>query len=198
MRRYIPEEPVTFADWVDDDGMGNGPFKIVADDLARGRHLRTRLDGHRRAGAGPINFHINEGLCKLFFGVYLIMAFDPSILFNEGSRRLRRDAPGGVAAEPEFPAAVSNRLNVHIRFFDCMSGAMGQRAPDLAMAAGYGASPYFVFSGTDDHDSTSSSSSCCSAGCPAGRAGTASTGTRGGRCSARRRSSTPRRTTRCV
>ena len=26
---------------------------------------------------GSINFHIHEGLCKLFLGIYMIMAFDP-------------------------------------------------------------------------------------------------------------------------
>ena len=33
---------------------------------------------------GSINFHIHEGLCKLFLGIYMIMAFDPEILFNDG------------------------------------------------------------------------------------------------------------------
>ena len=25
---YLPQEPVSFEDWVDDDGRGNGPFKM--------------------------------------------------------------------------------------------------------------------------------------------------------------------------
>ncbi len=25
---YISDEPVTFEDWVDDDGLGNGPFRM--------------------------------------------------------------------------------------------------------------------------------------------------------------------------
>ena len=57
--------------------------------------------------------------------------------------------PEGSLLNPRFPAPLSNRLNVHTRFFDCQSGALGQRAPDLSMAAGYGTSPVFVFSGTD-------------------------------------------------
>ncbi len=31
-----------------------------------------------------------------------------------------------------------------------MSGALGQKAPELSMAAGYGTSPFFVFSGCDE------------------------------------------------
>ena len=32
---------------------------------------------------------------------------------------------------------------------ELMSGALGQKAPELSMAAGYGTSPFFVFSGYD-------------------------------------------------
>lgn len=74
------------------------------------------------------------------------------MLFNDGVHDVFEvTLPEGSLLNPRFPAAVSNRLNVHVRFFDCMSGALGQRAPELAMAAGYGASPYFVFSGIDEH-----------------------------------------------
>jgi N-methylhydantoinase B len=58
--------------------------------------------------------------------------------------------PEGSLLNPRFPAALSNRLNTHTRFFDCQSGALGQNNPALSMAAGYGTSPYFVFSGYDD------------------------------------------------
>jgi N-methylhydantoinase B len=152
VRRYIPEEKVTFADWVDDDGLGNGPFRIVLTLWREGDVCHVDWTGTDAQAPGSINFCINEGLCKLFFGIYLIMAFDPKVLFNDGVYDVFEvTLPEGSLLNPRFPAAVSNRLNVHVRFFDCMSGALGQRAPELAMAAGYGASPYFVFSGTDEH-----------------------------------------------
>ena len=100
---------------------------------------------------GSINFHIHEGLCKLFFGIYMIMAFDPEILFNDGIYDVFEvTLPEGSLLNPKFPAPLSNRLNVHTRLFDCISGALGQKAPELSMAAGYGTSPFFVFSGYDD------------------------------------------------
>ncbi len=100
---------------------------------------------------GSINFHIHEGLCKLFLGIYMIMAFDPAILFNDGIYDVFEvTLPEGSLLNPKFPAPLSNRLNVHTRLFDCMSGALGQNAPELSMAAGYGTSPFFVFSGYDD------------------------------------------------
>ena len=150
---YIPEEPVSFTDYVDDDGRGHGPFKMTLSIYRRGGTAVFDWTGTDAQAEGPINFHIHEGLCKLFFGVYMIMAFDPSILFNEGFYDLFEVVlPEGSLLNPRFPAALSNRLNTHTRFFDCQAGALGQRAPHLSMAAGYGTSPHFIFTGTDRND----------------------------------------------
>jgi N-methylhydantoinase B len=151
IRRYIPEEPVTFTDWVDDDGLGNGPFKMVLTLWREGDVCHADWTGTADQAPGSINFHIHEGLCKLFFGIYMIMAFDPQILFNDGLYDVFEvTLPEGSLLNPRFPAPLSNRLNVHTRFFDCQSGALGQKAPELSMAAGYGTSPVFVFSGTEE------------------------------------------------
>ncbi len=150
IRKYIPETPVTFTDYVDDDGLGNGPFKMTLTIFRRGDIAIFDWTGTDGQAEGPINFHIHEGLCKLFFGVYMIMSFDPSMLFNEGFYDLFEIVlPEGSLLNPRFPAALSNRLNTHTRFFDCQAGALGQFVPHLSMAAGYGTSPHFIFSGTD-------------------------------------------------
>ena len=146
--RYIPEEPVSFTDYVDDDGCGNGPFKMKLSIYRRGEIAVFDWTGTSDQAEGPINFYIHEGLCKLFFGIYMIMAFDPSILFNEGFYDLFEVIlPEGSLLNPRFPAALGSRLNTHTRFFDCQAGALGQRAPHLSMAAGYGTSPHFIFTG---------------------------------------------------
>jgi len=150
IRKYIPEEPVSFTDWVDDDGLGNGPFKMTLTISRRGDIAVFDWTGTDAQAEGPINFHIHEGLCKLFFGVNMIMSFDPSMLFNEGFYDLFEIVlPEGSLLNPRFPAALSNRLNTHTRFFDCQAGALGKFVPQLSMAAGYGTSPHFIFSGTD-------------------------------------------------
>ena len=146
--KYIPEEPVTFTDYVDDDGRGNGPFKMTLSIYRRGNVAVFDWTGTDEQAEGPINFLIHEGLCKLFFGVYMIMAFDPEILFNEGFYDLFEIVlPEGSLLNPRFPAALGNRLNTHTRFFDCQAGALGQQAPHLSMGAGYGTSPHFIFTG---------------------------------------------------
>jgi N-methylhydantoinase B len=150
IRQYIPEQPVTFSDWVDDDGLGNGPFRMTLTIWREGDVCHADWTGTDPQAPGSINFHIHEGLCKLFLGIYMIMAFDPGILFNDGIYDVFEvTLPEGSLLNPKFPAPLSNRLNVHTRLFDCMSGALGQKAPELSMAAGYGTSPYFVFSGYD-------------------------------------------------
>ena len=150
VKKYISEEPVTFTDYVDDDGVGNGPFKMHLSIYRRGDIAVFDWTGTDAQADGPINFHIHEGLCKLFFGVYMIMAFDPKIMFNEGFYDLFEVVlPDGSLLNPRFPAALSNRLNTHTRFFDCQAGALGQKAPHLSMAAGYGTSPHFIFTGQD-------------------------------------------------
>lgn len=151
IHKYIPEEPVSFTDYVDDDGCGNGPFRMTLSIYRRGDIAVFDWTGTDEQAVGPINFHIHEGLCKLFFGIYMIMAFDPEILFNEGFYDLFEIVlPEGSLLNPRFPAALGNRLNTHTRFFDCQAGALGQRAPHLSMAAGYGTSPHFIFSGDDE------------------------------------------------
>jgi N-methylhydantoinase B len=150
IQKYIPEEPVSFTDYVDDDGCGNGPFRMTLSIYRRGDIAVFDWTGTDDQAEGPINFFIHEGLCKLFFGIYMIMAFDPEILFNEGFYDLFEIVlPEGSLLNPKFPAALGNRLNTHTRFFDCQAGALGQRAPHLSMAAGYGTSPHFIFTGED-------------------------------------------------
>ncbi len=148
--KYISHDPVSFEDWVDDDGLGNGPFRMRLAIYRKGEKAVFDFTGTDDQAEGPINFHIHEGLCKLFFGVYMIMAFDPTVNFNEGFYDLFEIVlPEGSLLNPKFPAALSNRLNTHVRFFDCQAGALGQRAPHLSMAAGYGTSPHFIFTGHD-------------------------------------------------
>ncbi|WDL97698.1 hydantoinase B/oxoprolinase family protein [Alicyclobacillus sp. ALC3] len=148
--KMIPENKISFVDFVDDDGLGNGPFVMKLTIWREGEKAFFDFTGTDGQALGPINFHINEGLAKLFIGVYMIMAYDPQILFNDGFYDLFEVVlPEGSLLNPKFPAAVGNRLNTHTRLFDVISGALGINNPQLAMAAGYGTSPYFVYSGND-------------------------------------------------
>ena len=69
----IPEEPQTFEDYIDDDGLGNGPFKMKLTIWREGDHAYFDWTGTDPQALGPINFYLSEGMFKMFIGIYLIM-----------------------------------------------------------------------------------------------------------------------------
>jgi len=146
----LPEEPQSFEDYVDDDGCGNGPFKMRLTVWREGEHAYFDWTGTDAQAPGPINFYLHEGMFKMFIGVYMIMIFDPQILFNDGFYDLIHvTLPKGSLLHPDFPAALGSRTHALARQFDVLGGALSKNAPEMATAAGYGSSPHFLFSGTD-------------------------------------------------
>lgn len=147
----LPEEPQFFEDYVDDDGLGNGPYKMKLTIWREGDQAYFDWTGTAPQALGPINFYLNEGMFKMFIGVYLIMVFDPQILFNDGFYPLLNvTMPSGSLIQPEFPAALGCRTHALTRLFDVLGGALAKRAPEFTTAAGYGTSPYLLYSGYDD------------------------------------------------
>ncbi len=146
----LPEEPQSFEDYVDDDGLGNGPFKLKLTVWREGEHAYFDWTGTSPQAPGPINFYLHEGMFKMFIGVYMIMVFDPQILFNDGFYDLIHvTLPKGSLVHPNFPAPLGCRTHALSRQFDVLGGALSKKAPEMATAAGYGSSPHFLYSGTD-------------------------------------------------
>ena len=86
----------------------------------------------------------------MFIGIYLIMVNDPQILFNDGFYPLLHVVmPEGSLLRPRFPAALGCRTHALARQFDVLGGALVKQAPELNTAAGYGTSPYMLYSGWD-------------------------------------------------
>jgi len=147
----IPEEPQSFEDWVDDDGRGHGPYKMKLTIWREGEHAYFDWSGTDPQAVGPINFYLNEGMFKMFIGVYLIMVFDPQILFNDGFYPLLHVIiPYGSLLHPKFPAALGCRTHALTRLFDVLGGALARKSPEHTTAAGYGTSPYMLYSGWDN------------------------------------------------
>ncbi len=148
----LPEEPQYFEDYIDDDGCGNGPFKMKLTVWREGDHAYFDWTGTSPQAPGPINFYLHEGMFKMFIGVYMIMVFDPQILFNDGFYDLIHvTLPEGSLVHPKFPAALGCRTHALSRQFDVLGGALSRHAPEMATAAGYGSSPYFLYSGHDSN-----------------------------------------------
>ena len=148
--KNLPEEPKSFEDYVDDDGRGNGPFKMKLTVWREGEHAYFDWTGTSQQAPGPINFYLHEGMFKMFIGVYMIMVFDPQILFNDGFYDLIHvTMPKGSLLNPNFPASLGCRTHTLSRQFDVLGGALSYNAPEMATAAGYGSSPHFLYSGVD-------------------------------------------------
>ena len=145
----IAEEPVSFEDYICDDGMGAGPFKIKCTMRREGERVILDFAGTDPQSESSINFYLNENMLKMFFGIYMIMVFDPQILFNDGFYDLVDvRIPEGSLLKPKFPAALSCRTHALGRIFDVLGGLLGQKTPQFLNAAGFSSSPHLMFSGT--------------------------------------------------
>ena len=87
---------------------------------------------------------------RMFFGIYMIMVFDPQILFNDGYYDLIDvRIPEGSLLKPRFPAALSGRTHALGRLFDLLGGLLGQKTPQFLNAAGFSSSPHLFYSGRE-------------------------------------------------
>ena len=146
----IGEAPVMFEDYICDDGKGFGPYKIKCTMRRVGEKVLLDFDGTDPQSSASINFLLNENMFKMFFGIYMIMVFDPQILFNDGFYDLIEvRIPDGSLLKPRFPAALSGRTHALGRIFDILGGLLGQKTPQFLNAAGFSSSPHLFYSGTD-------------------------------------------------
>ena len=145
----IGEAPVSFEDYICDDGVGYGPYKIKCTMWREGGRVVLDFAGTDPQSSASINFYLNENMFRMFFGIYMIMVFDPAILFNDGFYDLIDvRIPQGSLLKPDYPAALSGRTHALGRIFDILGGLLGQRAPEFLCAAGFSSSPHLMYSGT--------------------------------------------------
>lgn len=152
INNFIPEEPRVFEDYICDDGMGMGPYKIKCKMWREGDVAHFDFDGTDPQAQSSVNFYMNEDMFKMFFGSFTINVVDPQIVFNDGFYDLVEvNIPEGSLLKPKFPAALSGRTHALGRIFDVMGALLGQGAPEMMLnAAGFSDSPHLFYSGYDD------------------------------------------------
>ncbi|MFT5133257.1 MAG: N-methylhydantoinase B, partial [Gammaproteobacteria bacterium] len=147
----VPEEPRSFEDYLCDDGVGMGPYKIKCTLWREGDKAIFDFEGTDPQAKSSINFYLSEEMFKMFFGAFTINLFDPHILFNDGFYDLVEvRLPKGSLLRPNYPAALSGRTHALGRIFDVMGGLLGQGVPEALNAAGFSDSPHLFYSGYDD------------------------------------------------
>ncbi|KAJ7079953.1 Hydantoinase/oxoprolinase-domain-containing protein [Mycena belliarum] len=155
----IPDEPISFTDYIDDDGNGFGPWRITckmwkepAPDVHGGKRLVFDFDGTDPQSEYSINFYLSHAMLKMFASIYLLMVYDPATLPNDGCYSLIDiRIPEGTILSPIRPAALSCRTHLLGRIFDVLGALFGQRNPDFLSAAGFSDSPHLFYSAWDKH-----------------------------------------------
>lgn len=149
---FIPEEPREFTDYLCDDGMGMGPYKIKCKMWREGSTAIFDFDGTDPQAQSSVNFFLNEDMFKMFFGSFTINVVDPQIIFNDGFYDLVDvRIPQGSLLKPNYPAALSGRTHALGRIFDILGALLGMGAPEQMLnAAGFSDSPHLFYSGYDD------------------------------------------------
>ena len=153
IQMLVPEgEPCVFEDYICDDGVGMGPYKIKCSMWREGDKAIFDFAGTDPQAKSSVNFFINEEMFKMFFGSFTINLVDPQIVFNDGFYDLVDvRIPEGTLLKPKYPAALSGRTHALGRIFDVLGALLGQGAPDVLNAAGFSDSPHLFYSGYDDN-----------------------------------------------
>lgn len=149
---HLPDGvPLSFADYVDDDGRGFGPYRIACTLTRTGDRVLLDWSDTDPQSAGSINYLLNENILKMYFGIYMIMVFEPDILWNDGFYPLVDvHFPEGSLLSPKPPAALSCRTHALGRVFDVLGGLLGQQEPHFQNGAGFSSSPHLMYSGHTD------------------------------------------------
>lgn len=150
IREVVPETPVTFEDYIDDDGIGNGPFKIACSMWREGDRAIFDFARTDPQSSSSVNYYLQDEQFKMIFGAYTSKLFDPQIVFNDGYYELIDvRIPEGSLLRPRRPAALSCRTHLLSRMFDLVSGLLGQGKPEAMCGAGWSSSPHLMYSGFD-------------------------------------------------
>lgn len=149
---FIPEEPREFEDYLCDDGMGMGPYRIKCTLWREGSKAIFDFEGTDPQAQSSVNFFLNEDMFKMFFGSFTINVVDPHIVFNDGFYDLVDvRIPAGTLLKPKYPAALSGRTHALGRIFDLLGALLGMGAPEQMLnAAGFSDSPHLFYSGYDE------------------------------------------------
>ncbi|MBT8421973.1 MAG: hydantoinase B/oxoprolinase family protein [Gammaproteobacteria bacterium] len=158
IQNFIPEEPRVFEDYICDDGMGMGPYKIKCKMWREGDVAHFDFTGTDPQAQSSVNFYLNEDMFKMFFGSFTINVVDPHIVFNDGFYDLVEvTIPEGTLLKPKFPAAISGRTHALGRIFDVLGALLGSGAPEQMLnAAGFSDSPHLFYSGYDTREEKNS------------------------------------------
>lgn len=136
--REIPDGVYQFTDVMDDDGVGNGPYRIVVGLEVDGDGVLVDFEGTSAQADGPINSSYGNTVGSVFNA--FMHTFGSEIPFNHGSfRPIGFNVPRGSMLNPIPPAPVFGGVTeTSIRIIDGVFGALAEAVPDHVAAGCYG------------------------------------------------------------
>lgn len=143
----LPEGTATFAERMDDDGIGGDPVVIQANVHARDGQLYVDFTGTGKQARGAFNLPASALHACVYFAVKTML--DPELMPNNGMfLPVTITAPEGTITNPRFPAAVGARMTTAQRVAGTVVGALGQLLPPgKAMASCNDVMPSMLFAG---------------------------------------------------
>ena len=123
LREIFQPGSYRFADSVDHDGQGNGPYRLSMELTVDDNGVVLDFSDSDDQAPGPINYLVNPAVPRAMLGMYLL-AGDPTLLLNAGAGRaidevvLRK----GSVLQPKWPAPLGQRGLTMMRL---LSSTMG-------------------------------------------------------------------------
>ena len=147
--RAIPNGTYRFEDFLDDDGLGSGPLRIMVTLTVAGDRATIDFTGTAPQAQGSVNAIYAITLSAVMYCFRVIVPFPvPS---NHGTiRPLTVIAPEGSLVNARPPAAVAGgNVETSQRIVDVVLGALAQALPDRIPAASNGTMNNLTLGGTD-------------------------------------------------
>ena len=147
--KAFPDGVYSFADYMEDDGIEDRPYKIHVDVHVQGDEVVVDYGGSDEQARGPINAVLSVAWSSAYNAILHLT--DPSIPKNSGCfRPIKIVAPGGSMVNADYPATcVGGNTETHIRIAYTIIAALAQCVPDRAFATDAGTHSNFLFGATD-------------------------------------------------
>jgi len=153
LRAYIAQLPrrrLEGEDWIDDDGVGNGPLRVAVGIEPDGDDLVVDLTGTSRQAMGAINSILSATRAAVMYAIRAVIG--PDLPPNHGAQvPVRIIAPPGSLVNPEYPAACGGRMVTCQRIVDAMLAAFSAVMPERVTAGSNGnmTTSLGIFTGQD-------------------------------------------------
>ena len=144
--RELPDGTYEGSYYVDDDGVGDQPIKIVTTVTIEDGSIHVDFTGTEQQSRSPINATISSCESATYFAILAIL--DPTIPANYGVYKpIAITAPEGTVVNALPPAPVVGRNAITHTVVNSLMMALSQVVPERITAAYYGMSNVYILAG---------------------------------------------------